>query len=129
MSGTTNEWLAFAKEDLRVAEILQKEEIYNQVCFHCQQCIEKCLKSILVFEKKVPPRTHSITDLLRLLPKTWATTLPDKLIQLDVLYTPTRYPDTLPGMLPDGLPGKEKAEETLIWARDVLAKTEQYVQS
>src|SRR5438067_13795845 len=103
MSGTAKEWLKFAREDLRVAEIILNEGIYNQVCFHSQQCVEKSLKAVLVHAGHVSPRTHFIADLLKLLPQAWATSLPAKLIQLDVLYTPTRYPDTLPGMLPDGL--------------------------
>ena len=126
MSGTASEWLTFAREDVRVAELVLNEGIYNQVCFHSQQCVEKSLKAVLAHLGHAPPRTHFIADLLKILPQAWVASLPVKLIQLDVLYTPTRYPDTLPGMLPDGLPDKEKAEEMLSWARDVLAKAEHY---
>jgi HEPN domain-containing protein len=34
-------WLAFAKEDLRIAELAMNEALYNQVCFHSEQCVEK----------------------------------------------------------------------------------------
>jgi HEPN domain-containing protein len=128
MSGTTSEWLAFAEADLQAAQILIEEEIFHLVCFHSQQCVEKCLKAVLVHLGKTPPRSHSITDLLKLLPKTWGEHLPDKLIQLDALYTSTRYPDVLPGMLPEGLPSKQKAAETILWAADVFQKTKQFVQ-
>jgi HEPN domain-containing protein len=40
-------WLAFATEDLQMAELALREGIYNQVCFHSQQCVEKCLKGLL----------------------------------------------------------------------------------
>ena len=39
-------------------------------------------------------------------------------------YIPTRYPDALPGALPEGLPGREDAEEALATARQVLALIE-----
>ena len=36
------------------------------------------------------------------------------------IYNPTRYPDALPGTLPEGLPGEIEAEEALSLARAVL---------
>jgi HEPN domain-containing protein len=46
------------------------------------------------------------------------------LVGLDDFYIPTRYPDALPGVLPEGLPGKAEAEEALILARAVLERVE-----
>jgi HEPN domain-containing protein len=122
MNETVDRWLAFAWEDLRVAEIVLDERIYNQVCFHAQQCVEKALKGALAHRGHVPPRTHSITDLLSLLPPEWLIDLRDDLVGLDDYYIPTRYPDALPGMLPEGLPGRDEAEEALALARVVLER-------
>jgi HEPN domain-containing protein len=127
MSDMADRWLAFAREDLRVAEIVLGEGIYNQVCFHAQQCIEKALKSALAREGRVPPRIHSITDLLRALPADWLAEWRDDIAGLDDYYIPTRYPDALPGTLPEGLPGRIEAEEALVLARIVLDKMEQIV--
>ncbi len=44
MNENSKRWLYFAYEDLRVAELVWGQAIYNQVCFHAQQCIEKALK-------------------------------------------------------------------------------------
>ncbi|NIR70935.1 HEPN domain-containing protein [candidate division KSB1 bacterium] len=33
-------WLKFAEDDLRSAEVLLQEDIFNMVCFHCQQAVE-----------------------------------------------------------------------------------------
>jgi HEPN domain-containing protein len=129
MNASTKEWLAFAIIDLRAAEVLFDEAIYSQVCFHCQQCVEKCLKATLVHLGKSPPRIHSITDLLRQIPDELAQQLPENLIQLDLLYAPTRYPDTLPGVFPDGLPDKSKAAETLDWAHAVSIIIHSFVDS
>ena len=46
MSEARERWLAFAHEDLRVAEIALPEGLFNQVCFHSQQCVEKALKAL-----------------------------------------------------------------------------------
>ena len=118
MNENSKRWLAFAQEDLRVAELVWEQEIYNQVCFHAQQCVEKALKGLLVAQGELPPRTHAITDLLGLLPLDWFAEDRDALMALDDFYIPTRYPDALPGALPDGLPGKEQAKEALVTAQD-----------
>lgn len=49
------------------------------------------------------------------------------LAALDDYYIPTRYPDALPGMLPDGLPVREDAETALRLAETTLDATEQFL--
>jgi HEPN domain-containing protein len=129
MSEAVERWLAFASEDLQVAEIVLKEGIYNQVCFHAQQSVEKALKGALAYhENRTLPRTHAIADLLRLLPSEWFTELRAELIEkMDDYYIPTRYPDALPGTLPQGLPGKMEAEEALGLARQVMDEVKRLV--
>lgn len=120
MNGAGDRWLEFSRQDLRMAELAFKERIYNQVCFHCQQCVEKCLKGILANQGKTPPRTHSIVDLLGLLPPGYLADLRDAMSQMDIYYIPTRYPDALPGSLTEGLPGKEEATEAIATTRALL---------
>ncbi len=48
MSEDISRWLIFAEEDLKVAEIVLREGLYNQACFHAQQCAEKALKAALL---------------------------------------------------------------------------------
>jgi len=67
MNTAGERWLEFAHQDLQMAELALREGIYNQVCFHSHQCIEKCLKAILANMDRKPPRTHSIVDLLGLM--------------------------------------------------------------
>ena len=114
--------LTFAREDLRVAEVVLAEGVYNQVCFHAQQCVEKALKAMLVGLGLAPPRLHSITDLLSLFPPDYLAELRDDLVELDNYYIPTRCPDALPGSLPEGLPGESEAEEALRLAQILLAR-------
>ena len=97
-------WLGFARQDLRVAELAMGDGLYNQVCFHSEQCVEKVLKAWLADQgQKIPP-THRMADLLSLIPIDIVAGLSEEIILLDRFYIPTRYPDALPGSLEDGLP-------------------------
>lgn len=119
MNRESDRWLQFAREDLQVAELAFAASIYNQTCFHSQQCAEKAIKGLLLLQGKTPPRTHLLGDLLALLaPDPFTSSLDIQL--LDRFYIPTRYPDALPGSLAEGLPTHEDAVEALATARKVL---------
>jgi HEPN domain-containing protein len=47
-------WLAFAREDLHMAELAMAETLWNQVCFHAQQGVEKALKAWLADRGETP---------------------------------------------------------------------------
>jgi HEPN domain-containing protein len=59
------DWLHFAREDLCVAELAFSAQIYSQVCFHAQQCVEKALKASLRHHGIVPPRSHQLSTQFR----------------------------------------------------------------
>lgn len=61
MKKITGDWLEAARDDLLIIrEIISNPQLTNMVAFHSQQCIEKCLKTILEeFENKVP-RIHNL---------------------------------------------------------------------
>ena len=116
------DWLRFAAEDMQMAELALKAEIFNQTCFHAQQCVEKVLKAWLAHHGHVPPRVHQMSLLLKLCPQPlpFPATLETNVLALDRFYIPTRYPDALPGALPHGLPDKRDAEEAFTTANQVL---------
>ena len=120
MSELAERWLTFAREDLRMAELAFAEGIYNQVCFHTQQCVEKAIKGYLEQQGEPPPRTHRMADLLPLLSMGLMGNLEDELRLFDRFYIPTRYPDALPGALLGELPGQQDAQEALALARRTL---------
>ena len=124
MNEAIDRWLVFAREDLRMAELALADGIFNQACFHAQQCVEKAIKGWLEQQGRVPPRTHRMADLLPLLPPDLMGGLNDALRLLDRFYIPTRYPDALPGMLPGGMPGQHDAKEALDLARRTLQRVE-----
>jgi len=62
------EWVKKAEGDYKIAlrEMRTKSPIYDAVCFHAQQCLEKYFKALLT-EKEIPfPRTHDLAALLKL---------------------------------------------------------------
>jgi HEPN domain-containing protein len=70
MKSTTKEWTEKAEADFSTAlrELKAPESPnFDAVCFHAQQCIEKLMKALLIHHGAVPPRTHDLTELDRLL--------------------------------------------------------------
>ena len=65
------EWLEKADNDLKNAAYtltLGAEGPTDTICFHSQQCVEKCLKAFLVFIEIDFPKIHDIEELINLIP-------------------------------------------------------------
>ncbi len=96
MKRITEEWIFKAETDFKVAkrELNTGEPVYDAVCFHCQQCVEKYLKAVLQ-EKDVPfEKTHDLDVLLELCKNITSALLglkPD-LIELSSFAVEIRYP-------------------------------------
>ncbi len=56
-----------AENDLKDAKILynSNEASAEGICFHCQQAVEKFLKTYLVYNNKEINKTHDISELLQ----------------------------------------------------------------
>jgi len=108
-----------------MAEIALREKIYNQSCFHCQQAAEKLLKGYLLAKNQEVPKIHFLDELLNLCVKSDSSfeDLREGCARLDDYYLPTRYPDALPGTLPEGLPEENDAVEAVAFTQ----KIEQFV--
>lgn len=90
------QWVEKAENDLKNATHtlkLGRDCPTDTVCFHAQQCVEKYLKALLVWEGKDISKTHHIDELMRMLP---ATLRPDLSPYEQELLTDyavsTRYP-------------------------------------
>lgn len=63
-------WLLKALNDYRTAEKLlnlpEEEIITDTLCFHCQQTVEKFLKSFLIFHSIEFEKVHSLEYLIKL---------------------------------------------------------------
>ncbi len=90
-----HEWMAKADNDLRSAEYLLKMEDCptDRICFHAQQCVEKCLKALLVTQGTGFRKTHDLEELMALLPPRLRPSLDDTdQDRLTEYATITRYP-------------------------------------
>lgn len=60
-----NQWIEKAEHDVIAAKLIIDHQpiILDIACFHCQQAVEKFLKTFLVFKNVEFPRTHNL-DLL-----------------------------------------------------------------
>jgi len=59
-------WLIKAGNDLKIGrdEMKTAEPTTDMVCYHMQQCVEKCLKAYLISHQKPFRRTHDIAELI-----------------------------------------------------------------
>lgn len=109
------DWVFFADSDMKLAQKALEESIYHLVCFHAQQAAEKLLKAMLVARGELPPKTHALRELYLRVVKH----VPEveehfpAFKRFDRYYIPTRYPDALPGSLPEGLPDEDDAKQAI----------------
>ena len=56
-----NQWIEKAEHDLIAAKLIIEHQptILDIACFHCQQAVEKFLKTFLVYKKEEFPKTHN----------------------------------------------------------------------
>lgn len=67
--GSPADWLRFAQSDLDdAAGPPRRRVLFETLCFHAHQAVEKSLKAVLVAEGIPFPRTHNLKILLELLP-------------------------------------------------------------
>jgi HEPN domain-containing protein len=61
----TQDWLVKAEGDYTVAsrELAASNPVFDAVCFHAQQCVEKYLKGLLQEHRIRFPRTHDLVEL------------------------------------------------------------------
>ena len=119
-----NNWFFFADEDLKTAEAILKEKIYNQVCFHSQQGVEKTLKGFSRSHNKSVPRTHSLVELIEFCAQiepdfTDLRNFADRLEDYHY-YVSTRYPDVLEAAPSSPMPNKQDAKEALEALRRIM---------
>ena len=68
----TRRWADKADNDIRNAEyvLTMREDCpFDTVAYHCQQCVEKYLKAILISREEAVPRTHDLVVLFNLATK------------------------------------------------------------
>jgi len=92
--GSPQSWLRYAKADLSIVRSPKSEDgLYEILCYHAQQSVEKSLKAVLIHLGIEFPKIHLIEKLIDLLPE--SISKPPALIQsikLSPFATVSRYP-------------------------------------
>jgi HEPN domain-containing protein len=67
--GSPQDWLIHAESDLQLAVTGKSPKVlYETLCFHAQQAVEKALKAVLIANKIPSTKTHNIGTLIGMLP-------------------------------------------------------------
>ncbi|CAA7602439.1 HEPN domain protein [Acididesulfobacillus acetoxydans] len=76
----------------------------------------------MIHNKVSSPRTHNLVELINLCKKI-DSSFSGFMVQMATLnqyYAPTRYPDAIVGITPEGMPSKELSRKALNYARDIV---------
>ena len=121
-------WINQAKRDLKTARILEKNDVYELACFHCQQAGEKALKGYLYSRGIRSIVTHSIRELIREAAKKNKefNKLERAASELDREYIPSRYPDSFPSGIPAEYYSKEDVEKCIRYAESILKTAQKH---
>ena len=98
MKPMTQEWVNKAEGDCKVTTALwqTEEPVYDAICFHAQQGVEKYFKAWLIEQNVDFPRTHDLEALAKLCLPSLAALAPlmDGLRFLTSFAVEVRYPGT-----------------------------------
>ncbi len=65
MDEELKKWFKKADNDLKSAVLQLKEGLFENSCFHSQQCVEKYLKAFLIYKRVDLLKTHDIAKLIK----------------------------------------------------------------
>jgi len=118
-------WLKRAKSNLGIAKAgkVFEDILYEDLCFDCEQAVEKALKAMLVSIDVSFPRTHSIGHLIELIEEQ-NIVVPDEIkdsSSLTAYAVSTRYPgDFEPVDEEEYQETLETAEKVFNWVRKII---------
>jgi len=125
MKKKVENWISRALTDLKTAKkLIEDEELTTSTVFHCQQCVEKCLKAMIENLDVPVLKSHNLPNLLGKIDEFYDFEIDkDMLSQINDVYIDSRYPGEL-GIIPEGRPSLEKARSYIKFADGVYKKTQ-----
>jgi HEPN domain-containing protein len=123
--GSPAVWMQYAQSDLQLARTgTAPGVLYETLCFHLQQAVEKAIKAVLIAYQVPAPKAHNIDVLVGLLPVTLLR--PSVLVEAATLTDYAvgyRYPgDEDPVTEDEYRKALLIADSTVKWAEAVLAQ-------
>jgi HEPN domain-containing protein len=118
-------WLIKAEHDLQTTRTMLEVNppVTDIVCFHAQQCAEKCLKAFLVFVDVHVEKTHYLPRLVELCSQIDPDfgNFSDMAAELTDYAVEGRYPDDWRDITADeAIKAKKKAEKIMAFVRQKL---------
>jgi HEPN domain-containing protein len=125
LSGSAADWLRRARSDLALAGIaLPRDVLYNELCFHAQQAVEKSIKAVLVHCGIEFRKAHNIDYLMTLLPP--EVSMPpaaEEIVSLTSYAVMFRYPGDYEDVTEEEYQWAIQAARTVYaWAEQIVAK-------
>ena len=120
--GKPIDWLNRALGDFRIACNYQPGYYYEDLCYHCQQAVEKAIKAVLIRYGISFIKTHEIGWLLNRLPDYLPLPISkDEASEISEYAVTTRYPGrTEPVTRNDWQQALNTTEKTLNWAKEQI---------
>ncbi len=120
MRKATEVWMNDAKEERETATILLDHGKFKGACYHAQQCVEKCLKALILEKGKKPEKSHDIIKLLNDVSLSgYDISFPvDDAVFMNSIYR-GRYPAD-EGLLPHGEPSGDESGRAVRIAENVF---------
>ena len=131
MRKRAEEWMEFAKVDLRSAEKLAEDELLTRAAaFHVHQSVEKSFKAILECRQQRIPKVHNLVLLLESIRQLGEEPHIDEdvLDEINQLYIESRYPADF-GLLPGGAPTVEIVRKFSKFAAEFYEFAEKLIQA
>ncbi len=124
--GSPHDWLLHANSDLELARTGKSPRVlFETLCFHAHQAVEKAIKAVLVAHKVPIIKSHNIGALIKLLPED-IKRLPElkEAISLTDYAVLNRYPGDLePVTEKEYKEAVKLAEKIVAWAERSISKT------
>ena len=122
--GAPQEWLSRAKGSLRIAKRYEPGDYFEDLCFNCQQAVEKALKAVLIQNNIGIIKTHDIVLLLELLPININYPIDlQEASEITSYAVFTRYPGEYePVSESDWKHALEIAKKVVNWAHEIIKK-------
>lgn len=90
---SAKKWLQYAEGDLKMATYAETIGDINNTRLHIQQCIEKSLKAVLIYENREVPHTHNLLEIYGAISSDWSVkSIPCDLKRISTWIIIGRYP-------------------------------------
>ncbi len=113
-------WLEYAEENLATSRLAAENDYKNASLQNSQQAAEKALKSLIIANGLKFRRTHSISEICKLIKEQGISIdiCDEDCDLLDVIYIPSKYP--VMSVLPDMMPDHEIVEKCFNIAKKIV---------